>query len=281
MGCKVLCHLRGGWFRTWYENAQPLTRLMVRRTHAMVDGQIVLGENLRSLFHGLIPDDRVYVVPNGSDYPVPPATRPASQPVRVLFLSNFQGAKGMLHVAHAAEHVVKGPRAVEFIFAGAWRDRATRAAFEHFASLHPDLPLRVTGEVRGQKKFDLLASSDIFVLPTDYRYEGHPWAIVEAMSYGLPIISTNHAAIPQSVLDGVNGFLVPKHDPSAVADRLVRLIDDAELRRRMGEASRQLYERHFTEAAMVDRLGAAFHEVLSRPQRRHDPATATVPVSVP
>jgi glycosyltransferase involved in cell wall biosynthesis len=238
----------------------------------------VLGENLRPLFEGLVPADRIFVVPNGSDYPAPRTTRSGAKPHRVLFLSNFQAGKGMMDVAHAAAQVVKRIPEVEFVFAGAWRDKATRAAFTAYAAAHPDVPLAVVGDVHGQKKFDLLASADVFVLPTDYRYEGHPWAIVEAMSYGLPIISTDHAAIPQSVHDGVNGFLVPKHDPAAIADRLIQLLENTELRNRMGQASRLLYGSDFTQASMVSRLGAAMRQVLSRPARALQPDVQALPV---
>ena len=279
LGCKVLCHLRGGNFKNWYRGASAATQLMVRRVHALVDGQIVLGENLRHLFAGLVPDDRIFVVPNGGDYPAvsPNGQAKPEGTFRVLYLSNFQGTKGILEVLRAAPAVVARHPDVEFVFAGNWRDDETRRQFEQFVREHPDLPVRVAGPVKGEEKFRLFASSDVLALPTYYPNEGHPWVIVEAMRYGLPIISTAHAAIPESVADGVNGFLVPQRDPGPVADRIVDLIEDPERRERMGEASRRRYEEDFTEARMIERLGDAFWSVIRRPPRTQEARAQLTP----
>ena len=65
---KVVCHLRGGNFRNWLDNeCSWITAAYVRSVHALVDAQIVLGHNLRSLFDGLVRDERIFVVPNGKD----------------------------------------------------------------------------------------------------------------------------------------------------------------------------------------------------------------------
>ena len=62
--------------------------------------------------------------------------------------------------------------------------------------------------------------------PSYYRNEGHPWVIVEALASKLPIISTNHAAISESVIDSFNGFLVKKNDPSSIAEKIKIFIDN-------------------------------------------------------
>ena len=82
--------------------------------------------------------------------------------------------------------------------------------FENFLQQHPELPVINHGPVKGDKKFSILNEADIFVFPTYYRNEGHPWVTVEAMAAGLPVISTDHAAISESVHDGKNGYLVEK-----------------------------------------------------------------------
>jgi len=82
----------------------------------------------------------------------------------------------------------------------------------------------------------ILAGSDIFVLPS-FR-EGTPRVITEAMASGLPVVATDIAGIPEQVSDGENGYLVPTGDPGALADRLERLIEDADRRNRFGAESR-------------------------------------------
>lgn len=269
LGRKVLCHLRGGNFKNWYESASPLTQLMVRKVHSLVDGQIVLGNNLKELFNWLMPDDRIFVVPNGGNYPDALLNGEAkSDTFRVLFLSSLKGTKGVLELLKAAPDVYERHKNVEFLFAGSWRDEETKRQFEAFMDAHPDLPVRALGPVKGQEKFDLYASSDVFVMPTYYPNEGHPWVIVEAMHYSLPIISTHHAAIPETVKDEVNGFLVEKRNPRQVAERIVQLIEDPELKERMGKESRRRYLSGFTEEKMLERMSDAFWQVINGEPRQ-------------
>ncbi len=261
LGRRVICHLRGGNFRNWYNAAGRLMRAWVRFVHRRVHGQIVLGENLRPLFNWILPEERIFVVPNGGDFHYPPVER-KDGPMRVLFLGNFIGTKGVLEVLKAAVLLKHRSAEMEFVFAGSWRDAETRREFEVLMAEHPDLPVRVAGQVTGKEKASLLAESDVFLFPTYYPNEGHPWVIVEALAAGLPIISTDHAAISESVLDGVNGFLVAKRSAKAVAGKVEYLLDHPEERHRMGAASLEHYKAEFTEARMVERLAEAFRRTI-------------------
>ena len=86
--------------------------------------------------------------------------------------------------------------------------------------------------------------------------------IVEAMAAGLPIVSTAQGAIPESVIDGVNGFIVEPENPGQISEKLRYLLENHEARKRMGQASRRLYEENFTEEKMVKRLRLCFDSVL-------------------
>jgi glycosyltransferase involved in cell wall biosynthesis len=259
---KVVTHLRGGYFKNWYDECGPRLQAFVRYVHRKVDGQIVLGENLRPLFNWLLPDERIYVIPNGGDFPTP-ERKAGKEGITVLFLGNYIRTKGVLEALYAAPEVCRACPGTRFVFAGEWRDEATRKDFLAFMGKHPDLPVRNEGPVRGEHKFRLLAEADIFVFPTYYRNEGHPWVLVEAMAAGLPLVSTDHAAIPETVLDGRNGFLVEKRSPAAVAEKVIQLARDPGLRARMGEESRKLYLAAFTEDRMVDRMIAVFRQVIT------------------
>ncbi len=79
--------------------------------------------------------------------------------------------------------------------------------------------------------------ADLFCLPS--LQEGFGIAFLEAMAAGLPVVGVTAGAVPEVVPDGEAGLLVPPRDPGALAAALVRLLDDAELRRRMGEAGRR------------------------------------------
>jgi glycosyltransferase involved in cell wall biosynthesis len=90
---------------------------------------------------------------------------------------------------------------------------------------------------------DLLATADVFVLPS--KSEGMPISVLEAMAAGLPVVASAVGGVPEVVVDGETGFLVPPGDPEALADALGRLLADGELRRRMGAAGRRRAELRF------------------------------------
>ena len=259
-GRKVVCHLRGGNFRNWYDSASSITRFLVRTVHSLVDCQIVLGECLRSLFKDIVADEKIFVVPNGADYRMPVLEK-TGKDIKVLFLANFIKTKGVRDVLHSVPDVYAEHGNVVFVFAGSWQDTAVRDEFESFLKAHGNLPVKLVGPVTGDRKKQLLASADIFVFPSYYPPEGHPWVIVEAMATGLPVISTDQGAIKESVIDGRNGFIIEKQSPRQVAEKIKFLIENPELRIQMGKESRRLYLENFTEEKMVERMTRAFGSV--------------------
>ncbi|MFN2556626.1 MAG: glycosyltransferase [Nitriliruptorales bacterium] len=106
--------------------------------------------------------------------------------------------------------------------------------------------VRITGWT--ERVRDFLSQGDIFVLPS--RSEGFPLAILEAMLAGLPVVASGVGGVPESVQDGETGFLVPKDDPERLAAALQGLVDDPQLRVRMGRRGR-LVARQFTDERMA------------------------------
>lgn len=263
-GRKVICHLRGGNFKNWYNSAKSITQWFVRNVHSHVDGQIVLGKSLKYMFSDIMSLEKIFVVPNGGNYRFNSRSSKENTNIKILYLSNFIRSKGILETLQAVPDVLKKNSRVEFIFAGQWRDLNTKNDFRRFLEIYPGLPVFVMGPVFAKEKYNLLSTSDIFVFPTYYPPEGHPWVIVEAMAAGLPIISTDQGAITESVIDGVNGFIVQKQNPTQIAEKVKLLIEDLELRKKMGQVSRRLYLENFTEEKMVQKIVYAFSTVLSK-----------------
>jgi glycosyltransferase involved in cell wall biosynthesis len=102
----------------------------------------------------------------------------------------------------------------------------------------------------------------VLVLPS--IAEGLPGALFEAGALGVPVVATAVGGIPEVVVDGVTGILVPPQDPAALADAIASLLDDPERARAMGEAGRQRVEQHFTVERMVAETLALYEELLTR-----------------
>jgi glycosyltransferase involved in cell wall biosynthesis len=103
------------------------------------------------------------------------------------------------------------------------------------------------------------ADADVFVLTS--LWEGLPYVVLEAMSFGLPVVATGVDGIPEAVEDGVTGLLVPPARPDVVATALTTLLRDPGRRTGMGEAGRARVASHFGLGAMTDALVAVYREV--------------------
>ena len=103
----------------------------------------------------------------------------------------------------------------------------------------------------------LLAAADVFVLPS--RFEGLPMSVIEAMLVGLPVVASNVRGPAEQVVDGVTGLSVPPGNAAALAAALIRLINDKDLRVRMGRAGRERSLSRYAEdkvlARTLDLLG--------------------------
>ncbi len=178
------------------------------------------------------------------------------------------GLEGKTIVGHVGEldHIHKGQgttieaaRALRathpelhFVFAGRGRDEARLR--EQAAGLDN---VEFVGFVDNIE--DYFAAFDLFVFPS--RTEGLGSALLDAMSFGLPIVATRVGGIPEIVEDGVNGFLIPPDRPDALAAALVRLVEDRALRESVSAANRARAA-EFGADRMADAYEAIYRSLL-------------------
>ena len=256
---KVLLQLRGSNFLNWYNSSSFLTKWFIRRSLKRADGIIVLGDNLRYLFADFYPPEKIYVVPNGANYNIPEC--PPNPKLKALYLANLIPSKGIEDILMSLTVLSsENSEALELNAFGAWGSPEFKSHCESLAQ-KSKTEITFNTSVSGEDKFRQYAEADLFIF-TPREPEGHPWVIVEAMAAGLPIISTDQGAIRESVEDGVNGFIVPHNNPQAIAEKVELLIQDEELRNKMGRNSREIYLRKFTEERMVENLRNTFEDVL-------------------
>jgi glycosyltransferase involved in cell wall biosynthesis len=107
-----------------------------------------------------------------------------------------------------------------------------------------------------------LSRAGLFALAS--RSEGLGLVLVEAMAAGRPVVATRVGGIPEVVVDGETGLLVPPGDPGALAAGIQRLLDDPDLARRMGEAGQQRAQALFSAERMAAQTGALYEELLQQ-----------------
>lgn len=105
----------------------------------------------------------------------------------------------------------------------------------------------------------LYGAMDVMILPS--HREGFPRAPMEASATGIPVIATDVRGCREAVFDGQNGLLVPLRDPAPLADAIVRVLSDNDLRRRLGDCGRRIAEERFDQRIVFDRVAEAYDEL--------------------
>lgn len=275
--CRIVLHLHGGNYQGFYLSCGPLLRWVVRSTLRRADLIIVLGEGLRGMFD-FDPElaQRIAVVPNGlptADVRGVVRRLPEAGPVRVLYLSNLIQSKGYVSVLEAAARLARErPGRFEFRFCGEFMaspdDRDPRpiaeriARFDAFVAEHGlDASVARLGSVGGAAKQAELDGAHLFVLPTDYAFEGQPISIIEALANGLPVITTRFRAIPDLIEAGINGAFVPFGDAATLAAAIDAAVADPARYEAQSAAATRAYQLRFTRERHLEALCSAIADV--------------------
>ncbi|GAO39051.1 putative glycosyltransferase [Sphingomonas changbaiensis NBRC 104936] len=103
-----------------------------------------------------------------------------------------------------------------------------------------------------------LGTFDIYVAASRLDSESFGVAVIEASACGVPVIVSDAGGLPEVVQDGTTGLIVPREDPAALADAISRLVDDKDLRARMGRAGRDHVQAHYEWGKCVDEMLACY-----------------------
>lgn len=190
----------------------------------------------------------------------------AGRPIRLLSVARLEESKGLEYALRAVsrltgEHQIDAHYSI--VGGGSLRPQLESLA----ASL--GLGDRVTfhGPQNRSRVSELMDQHDLFVLPSvtthDGGQEGIPGTVREAMACGMPVISTQHAGIPELVEDGVSGYLVPERDVDRLARRLLELARQPESWSGMGRSGRRRVECDFNIDILNQRLEAIYRHVLA------------------
>ena len=269
LGKKVIVHLHGGYFATFYRSASASTQRLIRYCLGKSARAIVLGTSLGDMFEGIVPRGRVRVIPNGIPDYFGMIQYSASNGRRrtILYLSTLLKEKGALDVLTALPMIAESVPDVRAVFAGEWYRAEDKQSAERIVrDLKLESRVEFIGPVAPPRKYEVVREADLFVMPTYYKNEGHPFVILEAMSAGLPVVSTNVGCIPETVVDGVNGFIVEPGNTEEFAGRVVSLLINDDLRRRMGEASRTRFLEYYTLDRFSSQMRDLFREVAAEPE---------------
>ena len=184
--------------------------------------------------------------------------------LRILTVGRLVRQKRQDRFVRALAEVRKRLPGVRGILVG---DGPIRPELESLAGRLGLQPIGIQFAGRSDNVAALLHRCEIFVMTSDH--EGFPNAVLEAMAAGLPVVTTPSGDSAEVVQDDQTGYVVGFEDSDGLADRIARLADSAELRRRLGEAGRKRVEEHYGFERLTQRLLAIYREISVERSRNH------------
>lgn len=257
-GVPVVAHLHGSDFQIFVAQQPAWRRRMVVNQLQRADRVLVLGQRWRDYVLSIAPGARVQVLPNSVRMPDAVASHAPRDTVELLFLGIVGERKGVYDLLQAMAGVLRENPAVRLTIGG---NGAVAKAQAMALQLGLGDCVRFAGWVDGAAKRTLLQASDAYVLPS--HNEGLPISILEAMSWQLPIISTDVGAIAELVRHGQDGWIVQPGDVPALKAAILALAGSASLRREMGARARVQVADHFSEPAVLPQLERCYDELLA------------------
>ncbi|MBN1353352.1 MAG: glycosyltransferase [Candidatus Omnitrophica bacterium] len=172
---------------------------------------------------------------------------------RLLYLGRIHPKKGLIFLIKAVESLAKSGHKVRLVVAGPRQDPAYfKAILNIVKNRGLESFVSFADTVYGEKKKELFSNSDIFVLPTMDEARG-PLALLEAMSYGLPVITTSGCKMPE--IDNEMGYVVDRN-PEEIAGAVIKLAGNRKLSEKMGTNAYNYVLENFTwEKNIEDLLG--------------------------
>jgi len=214
--------------------------------------------------YGKMPREKFVVIPNGLSVDYWTSRESERSGKQVVCVAQFRPEKGQGELIPVLKLIARTNPDFECLFAGEGPSRIT------VQGLVQDLGLanntRFLGQLNRIAVRDLLASADIFVLPS--LVEGLPGSVMEAMASRLPVVATDVGGTRELVIHGETGFLVPRNRPDLFASYIQDLLNNASLRLAMGNRGRKRIEEQFTLEAMVDKTASFYTEVASFTAKR-------------
>jgi glycosyltransferase involved in cell wall biosynthesis len=232
-----------------------------RRALRGVRGLVAVSPYVRQVYDGWL-DGQEQLCWVGIDNPVPPSflsLRDRTEPGRILYIGSITEIKDILTLLRAMVRVRDARPETQLRIAGRVTSESYESRVHDFVAQHNlEDAVCFLGLLSRQEivhEYERCA-----VLALSSLQENAPMVIIEAMAAAKPVVATRVGGVSHLVSEGATGFMVPAGDDEAMAGRLIQLLDDEELRQRLGRRAREVArERH-----ALDQVAASYHALYQR-----------------
>jgi glycosyltransferase involved in cell wall biosynthesis len=218
-----------------------------------------------------VPEEKIQVIHNGVDVnKFKPAKNKRkikeelgfkADDLAILSVGRLYARKGLFTLIESMPAVVKRFKNAKFIISGKGQSDEMRKLINHADRIGVKNSIIFTGYYPDKKLPKLYQAADVFAFST--FYEHHPFAVLEALSTGLPVVTTSVGGIPETIESGKNGFLVDPFNPKQFADRILYLLEHPAEAAEMGSLARKTILERFDWRIVVKDVLKVYDEALS------------------
>ncbi len=251
----IINHIHGAEFDKFYTKATSKKKKLIYKIYLMCYKIIVLSKEWKDKFEKVIDGSKIEIVENFSVVPSN-ITAAENRDNVVLFLGYIGIRKGAYDIPNVVKEVIKYVPNVRFILCGNGEvDKLKRIIKEN----NLDKNIELTGWINNKQKYELLNTSKIYFLPS-YN-EGLPMSILEGMSYGLPIVSTNVGGIPTVISSGFNGFIYDPGSTLEFANAILKLLKNQQLCTEIHKNNINMIVKKYSLEVNVSKISAIYHQI--------------------
>ncbi|HJC74846.1 MAG TPA: glycosyltransferase family 4 protein [Candidatus Mediterraneibacter faecavium] len=258
----IINHIHGADFDEFYANASGKKKELVRKVYGKCNKLIALSEEWKERLSQIVPTDRIVIIENYSilheDALCDRLNRPCNN--QVLFLGELGRRKGCYDIPNVVKYVAEKLPNIRFILCGSGSEADENAIKKLVYKNRVDNNVVFKGWVRDGEKDKVLREADVFFLPS-YN-EGMPMAILDAMGYGLPVVSTNTGGISKIVYDKKNGICCNPGDVETMAAGIIELLTDNQKRNDASKASMNIVRNGYSLESHLEKLQELYEEVI-------------------
>ncbi len=257
---RIILHQLGNYM-DFFNSKSLLAKFLIKKFFNKVNKIVVEGKLVENFFKDRNFSDNFITISNCAPPNIQINKNKDDSAFKVLYLSNLIPSKGYQSLLKSLVFIDKNTRSnILLTFVGKFMDvkaekidgTKEKDFFLNYINKHNlKNNINYIESAWGNEKYELYNNSDIFVLPTNYIYEMQPISIIEAMSCGLPIISTNIGLIPSMVKHNVNGLILEDTKPENIANYILKLMTNSELMSKMKIANVKKFDANYSQEVFL------------------------------
>jgi glycosyltransferase involved in cell wall biosynthesis len=255
---KVIYHIHGGEFHIFIKESSEFLIKHINNIIYKSDKLIVLSEWWVDYFKNKFPDKKITKLYNSVPIQSVINRSNPSKKISFLFLGLISNNKGCYDILNVAEKLVNRKVDFEINIGG---NGESEKLCKIISEKNLSKVVNYLGWISGDKKNEIFQKSNVYLLPS--KNEGLPVSILEAMSFGLPVISTRVGGIPEMIEENKSGFIIEPGDLNALEEKMMYFIENKDKINQMGNISKTIVDNKFSNEIIEKQLTKLYCELLN------------------